>query len=332
MLYPRNETLSGYGLDASWISWLKMNIMTIALNATCYGLFLSLIIITLYVFFRQDLRNSRANQILLAVMLVMITISTSHLILNLLYFFIELEPLAATYHDSNALLRRMNSAQQLLRRVAYLLSDIIVVWRAWIIWKHNVGVRVFLSISIFGTAVTSVILAVLDVLENEKGEALHPTLEKNMLGTFGLLVTNFGATALIAYKAWDYRRHITAFLSESDTRTKVQNVFILLVESGVLYCIYWSLMLVDDFGFFGNFGVEWVQPHISGMYQTVIILLVGLQKTASETILSAEHRASSLSIAFARPAPTHSLSRIEFEQPPSVPVNVHKKDVAREFF
>lgn len=201
MLYPRNETLSGYGLDASWISWLKMNIMTIALNATCYGLFLSLIIITLYVFFRQDLRNSRANQILLAVMLVMITISTSHLILNLLYFFIELEPLAATYHDSNALLRRMNSAQQLLRRVAYLLSDIIVVWRAWIIWKHNVGVRVFLSISIFGTAVTSVILAVLDVLENEKGEALHPTLEKNMLGTFGLLVTNFGATALIAYKA-----------------------------------------------------------------------------------------------------------------------------------
>ena len=51
-------------------------------------------------------------------MLVMITISTSHLILNLLYFFIELEPLAATYHDSNALLRRMNSAQQLLRRVA----------------------------------------------------------------------------------------------------------------------------------------------------------------------------------------------------------------------
>lgn len=37
MLYPRNETLSGYGLDASWISWLKMNIMTIALNATCYG-------------------------------------------------------------------------------------------------------------------------------------------------------------------------------------------------------------------------------------------------------------------------------------------------------
>lgn len=57
-------------------------------------------------------------------------------------------------------------------------------------------------------AVTSVILAVLDVLENEKGEALHPTLEKNMLGTFGLLVTNFGATALIAYKAWFVPSHL----------------------------------------------------------------------------------------------------------------------------
>lgn len=48
---------------------------------------------------------------------------------------------------------------------------------------------------------TSIYLGVLNVLTVLNSHN-YPTLEKNMLGTFPLLFTNFCATALVAYKTW----------------------------------------------------------------------------------------------------------------------------------
>lgn len=58
-----------------------------------------------------------------------------------------------------------------------------------------------LTVDFLSLTVTSVFLAVLDVLEIKLGHQ-YPTLEQNMLGTFALLFTNFGATAAIAIKMW----------------------------------------------------------------------------------------------------------------------------------
>ena len=70
-----------------------------------------------YIRSRQGLRDSRARQILLAITLLMITISTAHFILNILYYILQFPTLGATYEDPTALLNRLYGAQACLRRV-----------------------------------------------------------------------------------------------------------------------------------------------------------------------------------------------------------------------
>lgn len=300
MLKLRSAVETGPGVAPSDIAALKQMIVIISVNAVFYGLFLALVIMSTYILARQGLRDSRARQILLATTLLMITISTAHFILNILYYILQFPTLGATYEDPTALLNRLYGAQACLRRVTYLLSDVIVVWRAWIIWDRNLFVRIALGVSLLGTAVTSVILAVFNVLSYEKGKgANYSRTEVNLLGTFGLLFTNFGCTALIAIKAWQYRRSIKASLYSGDTRTRVENVFILLVESGALYCLFWTLTMMDDFGLFGEFGFEWMQPHVSGIYPTIVILLVSVQRASSDTMITLNHRASIQPLDFA---------------------------------
>lgn len=83
----------------------------------------------------------------------------------------------------------------------------------------------------------------------------YDRVEQNFLGTFGLLVTNFVSTALITYKLWYvrrrtvqvhvlksfryYRRNIKKYINRSGGNTKVENVLILLMETGGLYLIFW---------------------------------------------------------------------------------------------
>jgi hypothetical protein len=100
------------------------------------------------------------------------------------------------------------------------ISDIIVVWRAWVIWFDNRRMQWFfafclatiigkfhLCLNIFPIAdvsfsVTSFAFASMSVLSFIKGHERWSNLTLNFLGTFPLLFTNFVATSSIMYKAW----------------------------------------------------------------------------------------------------------------------------------
>ncbi|KAJ6567049.1 hypothetical protein B0H19DRAFT_717270 [Mycena capillaripes] len=124
--------------------------------------------------------------------------------------------------------------------------DIIVVWRAWVIWHENRIVHAALA--------------------SEFQHVHYDKFEQNFLGTFGLLVTNFFSTALISYKLWYYRRNVKIYINrQGNGHTKVESVLILLMETGGIYCIFWILLMVGDFGpYYGpDFEWEWFQPNIS---------------------------------------------------------------------
>lgn len=171
----------------------------------------------------QGLRRSYARIALLTITVTMFAISTAHLILSMILYLMQWPYICATVAPDGYFTKiyRLNMAISVMSRAQYLISDAVVVWRAWAVWYDNRWVRGSLLFSLLGTAgtrmmpsslstsvrytslrtVTSIFLAVLNVL-SDKTHHQYPTLEQNMLGTFALLFTNFGATIAIAVKAW----------------------------------------------------------------------------------------------------------------------------------
>ncbi|KAJ7604138.1 hypothetical protein FB45DRAFT_64564 [Roridomyces roridus] len=283
----RRAIEQGPGLDGQDIYVLKIWLLEITAAAVTYGLFLCIGLMTTYTVIRRGLRKQRPRQALLAIILIMLVGATAHLALYMAWMIVQLPSLAAEYVDRTMLLNRLGLAQTWIRRLTYFLSDIIVVWRAWVIWPNNRIVHAGLFVCLLATGATSLTLAVFNYNTQFRHKHYH-ALEQNFLGTFPLLITNFASTALISYKLWYYRQNIKKHLNRAGgSKTKVESVLILLMESGGLYLAFWILLMVGDFGYYGpDFGFEWFQPNISGLYPTVIILMVSRQMMMSEDLIT----------------------------------------------
>ncbi|KAF7330059.1 hypothetical protein MKEN_00270000 [Mycena kentingensis (nom. inval.)] len=277
----------GPGLDGETIYALKIIYLNLAAAAISYGVFLCVGAMSTYSLSKRGLRGNLARQILLAFTLVMLFSATAHLALYMASILVQFPTLAAEYVDPETLLQRFSIARTCLRRLTYFLSDIIVVWRAWVIWSDHRLVHAFLAICLVGTGATSLTLLVWNFNSTFHGTRYDRDAQ-NFLGTFGLLFTNFTATALIGYKLWYYRTNIKKYISRStDGHTKVESILILLMESGGLYCVFWIFLMIGDYGYYGrDFELEWFQPNISGLYPTIIIFMVSRQMMISEEVLS----------------------------------------------
>ncbi|KAJ6630386.1 hypothetical protein B0H10DRAFT_1939145 [Mycena sp. CBHHK59/15] len=275
----------GPALDGQDIYALKLLFLEITAEAAAYGIFLCIAIMSTYTLIAKGLGRSKPRQALLAVTLTMLIAATAHLGLHMTFILIQFPTLAAEYVNPIVLLHRFDVAQTCLRRLVYFLSDIIVVWRAWVIWSDNVLVHCLLAFCLLATGATSLTLAVFNVLSIQHGHH-YTTWTQNFLGTFGLLVTNFGATSLISYKLWYYRTNVKKYINRGSGHTMVESVLVLLIESGSIYCVFWILLMVGDFGYYKDFGFEWFQPNVSGIYPTIMIYMVSRQKTLTEDVLN----------------------------------------------
>ncbi|KAJ7500416.1 hypothetical protein B0H11DRAFT_781390 [Mycena galericulata] len=280
----------GPGLDGDDIYALKILFLEITAAALSYGLFLCIGIISIYTLLRKGLRGQRARQAVFAIILTMLVAATAHLGLYVGWIVVQLPSLGAEYVDRTMLLKRLSITQTWLRRFTYFLSDVIVVWRAWVIWQNNRLVHAGLAICILATGVTSLTLAVFNTKSQFEG-ARYTRNTQNFLGTFGLLFTNAVCTLLISWKLWYYRRNIKKYINRpGGDSTKVESILILLMETGGLYCVFWILLMIGDYGYYGpDFGFEWFQPNISGIYPTIIVFMVSRQMMVSEEVLTATH-------------------------------------------
>ncbi|KAI0056952.1 hypothetical protein BV25DRAFT_1920589 [Artomyces pyxidatus] len=176
-------------------------------------------------------------------------------------------------------------------RINYILSDAIVVWRALTLWGSNKQVFIILSIFMLGTTAAAgsdvgLSLAQLfnthNIAENQSPSKLG---ERSLILVGPTLGTNILATSLIAYKAWRHRAFIKANLSEGSPATNVEKILALLVESGIIYCIVWIFYLLAAFRLFPADGfavMDGIMVQIAGIYPTMIIILVCLQKSNFE--------------------------------------------------
>ncbi|KAK7464347.1 hypothetical protein VKT23_006514 [Stygiomarasmius scandens] len=210
-----------------------------------------------------------------------------------------LETGAETYAEWD----RLYKALVVLSRVNYLLSDGIVVWRAYVLYPHNAKVRALFIFCMAGSTVAAFVDGALSL----KSEA-RTHLEREGFISFvlflPLLVTNVISTFLVAVRAWQYHRFVSSAMAEDRQSSKptVERVLILLVESGVIYIAYWVISMMSALGLMGLLGngiLECILPQIAGIYLTVIILVVALQKSSRSTVTKSETTGISNSMRFA---------------------------------
>ncbi|KAF9254754.1 hypothetical protein L218DRAFT_951312 [Marasmius fiardii PR-910] len=171
-----------------------------------------------------------------------------------------------------------------------IVGDSIVIWRAWVLCQNSRFQKlVYLPIVMLLTSFVFTIVALDCLFLNGFGNDSSIPAGSKMCRwseaiAWGLsLATNILSTGSIAIIAWQHRQFMKEHLrgGESRTLTRSERVLFILVESGFIYCLFWSNTQRDFITFLKVF-LDAVGDQISGLYPTCIIILVNMQQSMSE--------------------------------------------------
>ncbi|KAI1792561.1 hypothetical protein LXA43DRAFT_326477 [Ganoderma leucocontextum] len=129
------------------------------------------------------------------------------------------------------------------------IGDSIVWWRARVLYPDNRVIRricCFLFSSTFVLGIISTVSSV-RIAAKDTSASFPIVYTGDRWGVAAVafsLATNSFSTSLIGYKAWQHRSFLRAHLGAgSRTTTSVVKMLALLVESGMVYCLIWLLVL-----------------------------------------------------------------------------------------
>ncbi|KAI0312905.1 hypothetical protein OF83DRAFT_1143802 [Amylostereum chailletii] len=324
----RNASLSPDDIEqiskvlASTTSSVSQTLVPLIVETVFFGVFTLLIICSTYLIIRRSFR-SLPHKVMLFATLVMYAGATISWTSQLYILFTLAKEMNDAQAAASDVLDELQTQRTCLGRAAptyegYLkttegplnvcvptalltvnivFSDAIVLWRAWVL--HSRG-RVVLGVSVallFATAALSIV----DTRDACASLSLRQLFTGNVYGAAAFLLswtTNVWATSLIAMKAWRYRRFIVRHLDGGSTHTRMENVMALLVESGLLYCLFWTflvvLQFVNTFGSpassnfravgkrFNNTSALIVKGglvQLIGIYPTLVIVAICLKRT-----------------------------------------------------
>ncbi|KAF9255688.1 hypothetical protein L218DRAFT_1008269 [Marasmius fiardii PR-910] len=285
-----SQEQQSFPLSDADLNSFRAEMIEIAVSFVLYGVYAAISIITLYLFIARGLHQSKSRVVLLIVTVFMFLLSTCSLALDLKFYLLSFSLYSPSQIHANNLLQpltKISVALKLFEQTNYVISDGIVVWRAWVLYPNNLLVKLLLVICMLasvGGTYTDVITSAMRRFHNlyDLGSSLN-ILEL----TVPLLVTNIVSTSLIAFKAWTHRHALKQHLASSGSPfTQVQKVMILLVESGSIYCIIWIIYMATTLN--GNaFSEAWqtfaqTLPTLAALYPILIILLVYLETSKED--------------------------------------------------
>ncbi|KAJ3551194.1 hypothetical protein NM688_g4852 [Phlebia brevispora] len=180
--------------------------------------------------------------------------------------------------------------------INFVLSDAVVVWRAWVLCRTDYARVVqltiifltFTGLTVFATIGLRFTLFLSTHLTGNAYSSLMFAINFLQESTLVLsLMTNLIATGVISHMTWRHRRLIQEGLKNMERTTRAERILALLVESGVVYCAFGVLMLVAALVRlpFRTLGDVYSPIHvqISGIYPSMVIVLVGLELTINKT-------------------------------------------------
>jgi len=168
-----------------------------------------------------------------------------------------------------------------------LFSDLVVIWRAWVLFPERqwiILIPFILWIGATGIFVGGLIWISIPNDYNQWGSKVDISLMT--AGTALSIATNAITTMMIAYKLWNYRTFIVKTLGRNRRKSQVQMVLIHLVESGLVYLgiqIVFLVLTADVSALeVEAYAIQTVFFSLSAMYPTVMIILVETQRSMAD--------------------------------------------------
>ncbi|KAI0252404.1 hypothetical protein BJV78DRAFT_353723 [Lactifluus subvellereus] len=156
--------------------------------------------------------------------------------------------------------------------VNYILSDCIVLWRAWVLWNRRFILFIPPLIFMLSTLAISVASAVFAYEGSETNSVRKTDISYTLRWcAWGLSIsTNAWATCLIFILAWEYRRFLRSQFGKENATSKAESALAFLVESGALYLCIWLTFIT----------ITAVAPHVVAFFRISFVQIVGIYPTA----------------------------------------------------
>ncbi|KAI0259414.1 hypothetical protein BC834DRAFT_633397 [Gloeopeniophorella convolvens] len=252
-LEPCNSTSPIYFIKATpfLVTFSVYVAPAVSLGALSFLTFLAVIFL-----YRNGFRE-RANVAMLVIIVTMYIVSLTHFAVMMHQSFAVGEVQMGTRTSQKwlnfpVIQKWMADAEGSTVLFNVILSDAIVMWRAWVIWDKSKTVLAISSIFSLATAAIGIwsVKGNGGIASSNQGiGVLPPSSAVGVLNTLVLcalsLSSNLWATTLVAWKAWIHRRWFKQLPENGGARASVVGrTLFLLLESGAVYSLFWIFLIV----------------------------------------------------------------------------------------
>ncbi|KAI0084286.1 hypothetical protein BDY19DRAFT_971989 [Irpex rosettiformis] len=275
------------------------------IETALWGIFSCLIIFSVFLWIRDGIRT-RQRMVMMAVCIVMYMVSTAHWGISVGWW------QKTSQSQERRLLTGIESALtdrgttcssfvtpqyeeaygwaemplptcalMALVAVNVILSDAIVLFRACTILDAKRAVRaisvvlfvILLGTSLYNIYTTCAIFGMMCSFCSFSGIMVVSTS----------FVLNVWATAIVGYKACVHKRTVKNFFAQGDnTRVRPERVLTFIVDSGLLYCTLWTIVMISEFtGGLGSVILSLQNAcliQLVGMYPTILVTAVAFER------------------------------------------------------
>ncbi|KAJ6498955.1 hypothetical protein C8R45DRAFT_1125831, partial [Mycena sanguinolenta] len=184
-----------------------------------------------------------------------------------------------------------------LTLINYVLSDGVVVWRAWIICVRNHRKYLWITIGLLAVTAMSVLLTIIfriaafvvsPIKNLPSNSFLHHAIDILQITTLvASLFSNFSATGVVGATAWRHWQTIRSSPGSKTSGLRTNRILLLVVETGAIYCMSATMVLISSLVRLphGTLGDIWtpIQVQFAGAYPCIVLLLVSTNKSLSES-------------------------------------------------
>ncbi|KAI0266779.1 hypothetical protein BC834DRAFT_984112 [Gloeopeniophorella convolvens] len=274
---------------------LFFRIVGIICQTLVYGIYVCLVPISTYVMIKKGLQT-RARKFLFAMTIFMFVLASVHWAVSVTLVIALIKTWFDT-SDPTGVPPDYLPIFNAIILINYILTDGVVVWRAWVLCGNDGKKKMFVPIaflvlnSLIYIATVGVRIALSFVSHNSRSfDQLTRSIDVTQVTNLGLsLLTNVLATSIVAHKACLCRRKYRTLVSSNlgSTSTRASRVLALLVESGTLYILIGVSVLVSlvirlPFGTLGDLFAP-VSVQLAGMYPIIVLLLVDQEHSLDKT-------------------------------------------------
>jgi len=261
----------------------------LVVEAAFYGMYLTLFIVSAYVFAeRQSLKIATLNLPMTVTAVAMILLATAQLSVDTANVFV-----AFLHNDRAARIAfladvstKLFSAKHCILISQLLVGDSFVSYRCWVVWGRRVWIVILPIMLSLGSAVSGTY--VMWVFAHHPSTTVKQ--QKSWVAAiFTLsLCANAVATSLLAFRIWQVDRRTRAVLGTSTS--SLMPIVKILIESGAINAAYLFIYNVTLLS--GSQALEFmaqVATPISGIIFSIVIIRVGLN-TKGELDWTVDHR------------------------------------------